>query len=139
MHGTSETAATPEEYIAELEEPRRGQIRRLNDLIRRAAPKLEPHMDMGVIGYGTMQYVYASGREGDCAVISLASNKRSISLYFNSQAPGGGYLAEAYRDRLPGADVGKFCVRFTRLDQGDETALREMVKVASKSKLKPRA
>ncbi len=138
MHGMSDTAATPEEYIAELEEPRRGQIQQLHDLIRHAAPNLEPHIDTGVIGYGTMHYVYASGREGDCAIIGLASNKRSISLYFSTQAPGGGYLAESYKDRLPAADVGKSCVRFTRLDQVDRTVLREMVKAASKSKVDPR-
>ena len=139
MHGTSDTANTPEGYIAELAEPRRGQIQRLHDLIRRAAPRLEPHIDMGMIGYGTMHYVYASGREGDCSVIGLANNKRSISLYFNAQAPGGGYLAEAYKDRLPAADVGKGCVRFTQLDRVDETVLREMVRAASKFKLDPHA
>ena len=91
-----------------------------------------------MIGYGTMHYVYASGREGDCAIIGLASNKRSISMYFSTQAPGGGYLAESYKDRLPAADVGKGCVRFTRLDQVDETVLWEMVEAASRSKLNPR-
>ena len=138
MHGMSDTATTPEQYIAELDEPRRGQIQQLHDLIRRTAPKLEPHIDMGMLGYGRMHYVYASGREGDCPIIGLASNKRYVSLYFNTQAPDGGYLAEAYKKQLPGADVGKGCVRFARLDRVDGSVLREMVKAAARSEHNPR-
>ena len=94
---------------------------------------------MGMIGYGTMHYVYESGREGDCAVIGLANNKRAISLYFNTQGPDGGYLVEGFKDQLPGADVGKGCVRFTKLEKVDTAVLREMVKTASKSSLNPRS
>lgn len=139
MHGMSDTATTPEQYIAELDEPRRGQIQQLHDLIRRTAPKLEPHIDMGMLGYGRMHYVYASGREGDCSVIGLASNKRHISLYFNTQGPDGGYLAESYAEQLPTADVGKGCIRFTRLDRVDGSVLREMVQAAARSGPNPRA
>ena len=139
MHGQSTTATTPQEYIAELEEPRRGQIQQLHDLIRKAAPKLQPHIDMGAIGYGTMHYVYESGREGDCSIIGLANNKRAISLYFSTQGPDGGYLVDSFRDQLPEADVGKGCVRFTKLDKVDLSVLREMVKTASKSTLNPRS
>ncbi len=139
MHGTSTTATTPQEYIAELEEPRREQIQQLHDLIRKAAPKLQPRIDMGMIGYGTMHYVYESGREGDCPIIGLANNKRAISLYFNTQGPDGGYLLDSFRDQLPEADVGKGCVRFTKLDKVDASVLREMVKTASRSTLDPRS
>lgn len=79
MHGQSETAATPEEYIAELDSPRKEQIQQLHDLIRQEAPSLEPHIDMGAIGYGRMHYVYKSGREGDCAIIGLARAAATVS------------------------------------------------------------
>ena len=42
------TAKTPEQYIRQLEEPRRGEVRRLHELIRRTAPKLEPYMESGM-------------------------------------------------------------------------------------------
>ncbi len=86
-----------------------------------------------------MHYRYASGREATAPIIALANNKRSISLYFNTQAPDGGYFAESYRDRLTGADVGKGCVRFTRLDKVDATILREMVESAAASTVNPRS
>jgi hypothetical protein len=76
----SSDAGSPDEYIAGLDEPRRGQIARLHELIRRVVPELEPHMQSGMIGYGTYHYKYASGSEGDWFVVGLASNKRYISL-----------------------------------------------------------
>jgi len=139
MHGQSETATTPEEYIAELDSPRKEQIQQLHDLIREQAPSLEPHIDTGAIGYGRMHYVYKSGREGDCAVIGLASNKRAISLYFSTLGPDGDYLPASFKDRLPRADVGKSCVRFTTLDKVDTDVLKEMVAAATASTLNPRS
>jgi Domain of unknown function (DU1801) len=125
-------ATTPEQYIDDLEEPRRGDIRQLHELIRKTVPKLEPYMEHGMIGYGRFHYRYASGREGDTCTIGLASNKRSIALHLIATDAAGNYLAESYRDRLPKADIGKSCIRFKRLEDVDETVLREMIREAAK-------
>jgi hypothetical protein len=113
------TAATPDEYIAALDEPRRSEVRQLHDLIRRAAPQLEPHIAAGMLAYGHYHYRYASGREGDWFPIGLASQKRYISLYVNAADAQRGYLAESYRSRLPRADIGRSCVRIKRLEDVD--------------------
>jgi hypothetical protein len=129
----SSTAQTPEQYIAQLEEPRRDHIGRLHDLIRTTAPGLEPYMESGMIGYGRYHFRYATGREGDWCLLGLASHKRYVSLYVTAEDGRGGYLVEAYRDRLPKADIGKSCVRFRRLDDLDEEVLREMIREAARS------
>jgi hypothetical protein len=129
----SSTATIPEQYIAQLEEPRREQVGRLHELIRATVPELEPYMESGMIGYGRYHFRYATGREGDWCVLGLASHKRYISLYVTTEDGRGGYLAEGYRDRLPKADIGKSCVRFQRLDDLDQEALRELVREAAKS------
>jgi hypothetical protein len=90
-------------------------------------------MESGMIGYGRYHFRYATGREGDWCLLGLASHKRYISLYVTAEDGKGGYLAEAYRDRLPKADIGKSCVRFTRLDDLDQDVLREMLREAAKS------
>lgn len=69
---------------------------------------------------------YASGREGDWAILGLASNKQAISLYV-SAGDGKRYLAETYADRLGKANVGKSCIRFKRLDDLDRSALVELI------------
>ena len=129
------TAKTPEQYIRQLEEPRRGEVRRLHELIRKAAPKLEPYMESGMIGYGRYHYRSSSGREGEWCLLGLASRKRYISFYVVAEDGKGGYLAESYRDRLPKADIGRSCVRFKRLDDLDEKVLREMIRAAAKHPL----
>lgn len=129
------TAKTPQAYIRGLEEPRRAEVRRLHELIRKTAPKLEPYMESGMIGYGRYHYRSASGREGEWCVLGLASRKRYISFYVVAEDGEGGYLAESYRDRLPKADIGRSCVRFKRLDDLDEKVLREMIRAAAKRPL----
>jgi Domain of unknown function (DU1801) len=118
---------TPDEDIEELEEPRRSQIRQLHELIRATAPQLAPHVQSGMLGYGSYHYVYASGREGDWPILGLASRKRYISLCA-SAAVDGEYVAEQYRDRFPKADIGKSCVRFKRPEDLDLDTLKELIR-----------
>jgi hypothetical protein len=45
-------AATPAEYLAQLEEPRKSEVEALDALIRQTAPKLEPFIQVGILAYG---------------------------------------------------------------------------------------
>ena len=66
---------TPAEYLAvAVDDKRRSDVAALDALIRKNAPKLEPVIMGGLLGYGPFQYRYASGREGDACVLSIASN-----------------------------------------------------------------
>jgi hypothetical protein len=112
-----------------LDEPRRTEIRRLHELIRKTAPQLEPHLASGMLAYGRYQYRPKRGPGGEWMNIALASNKRYISLYIMATDPRGGrYLAETYKDRLPNADIGKSCVRFKRVDDLDQAALTQLIR-----------
>ncbi len=126
------TATTPEEYIAGLEEPRRGDIRELHDLIVSTAPELERRIASGMLAYGSYNYRYASGREGDWFPIALASQKRYISLYVMA-ADGERYVAETFKDRLPEADIGRSCVRFKRLSDVDPAALADLIRAGARA------
>lgn len=130
MQGQPE-AATHDEYIERLGEPRRSDIRALHELIRTTAPQLEPTMEFGMLGYGKYHYRYASGREGDSVVVGLASNKNYISLYVQCTTPEGGYLAETYASRLPGASIGRACIRFKRLSDVDSDVLAQILRTAA--------
>lgn len=120
-------AKTPKEYIEMIEEPRRGEIEALHALIQKTAPKLKPHIQSGMIGYGSYHYVYASGKEGDWPVIALASQKNYISLYVMA-SDGKQYLAEKYKKKLPKANIGRSCVRFKKLEDVDLTILTALIK-----------
>jgi len=87
-------------------------------------------MQFGVMGYGTFHYKYKSGREGDWMRLGIANNKQHISLYCCA-ADERGYVAERYKKRLPKANIGKSCVRFKRLSDLDEEALRDLLAEAA--------
>lgn len=124
--------ATPESYIASLDEPRRTDISRLDALIQRTAPHLAPHVDRGMLGYGRYHYRYATGRQGESSIIAVASRKGGISIYV-SASDGERYLAESYADRLGKVSVGKSCVRMKRLDDVDADALGELIRTAART------
>ncbi len=69
-------ARTHTEYIAQVEPKRRADVRRLHRLVRKVAPELKPTMECGMLGYGTVHYKYASGRQGTWMKIGVASNKQ---------------------------------------------------------------
>jgi len=89
-----------------------------------------------MIGYGTYHYRYASGREGDCAIIGLASNKNYISVYVMGTSEGE-YVAEKNRGLVPKADVGKSCIRFKKLEDIDPAALGKIVKEGARAMKRP--
>lgn len=120
------TAKTPTEYIAHLDEPRKTDIHTLHELIKKTVPKLTPFMQSGMIGYGKYHYKYASGREGDWAIIALASQKNYISLYVCA-SDGKHYLAETYKDTLPHASIGKSCIRFKKLSDIDISVIKTLL------------
>ena len=121
-------ATTPQGYIEALEEPRRSQLMRLHDFIRTTVPELVPFMERpGLIGYGSYHYRYATGREGDSAIIGLSSRKNYISVYATG-GDGHQYVAEMYKEQLPKADIGKSCIRFKRVEDIDLDVLGKILK-----------
>jgi hypothetical protein len=125
------TIETPADYLASLAEPRRSQITELDALIRKTVPSLHPFIYSGMLAYGPYHYVYASGREGDSAIVSLSSRAQYISLYLGV-CDEHGYLAEQAKPLLPKANIGKSCIRFKRLEDIDLTVIRELLKKAEK-------
>ena len=122
---------TPAEYIAAVDDKRRPDIAALDGLIRKHAPKLEPVIMDGMLGYGPFHYRYASGREGDACKLSIASNASYISLYcFAADAKG--YVAERYVNRLGKAKIGKTCVMIKKVADLDEKALVALIEETAK-------
>jgi Domain of unknown function (DU1801) len=125
-------AATPKQYIDQLEEPRRTDVARLHRLIRKTVPELKPFIGAGMLAYGPFHFKYPSGREGDWFRVGVASNKSYISLYACA-ADAKGYVAERYKKQLPRASIGKSCVRFKKLADVDEETLQALLRETAKT------
>ena len=118
---------TPAQYIAALPDGRRAAVQAIHRAIVKAVPKLKPFFIRGMIGYGKFHYKYPSGREGDWAIVGLASQKHHLSLYICC-ADKKGYLAEQNKARLGKVSVGRSCIRFKKLDDLNLPVALELVK-----------
>jgi len=123
--------STPKAYLAALPEARRAEVKRLDAFIRKTVPKLEPFIHSGMLAYGPQRYRTKSGKESDWFKLGIASNATAISLYVCASDERG-YVAERHRAALPGASIGKSCVRFKKFDDLDPKALAKVLKEAEK-------
>ena len=124
--------ATPAAYLASLPASRRADVKALHAAIRRAAPRLKPFMAYAgtILGYGPYYYKYASGREGEGAIVGLSSRAQYISLYVSGHRDGQP-IAEAAKARLGHVSVGKVCIRFKKLADLNLSVAMELVRDAS--------
>jgi hypothetical protein len=121
---------TVNEFLAGVSERNRAEAKRVHALIRKVVPALRPGVMGGMLGYGKFHYRYATGREGDTALLALADRAAGLSLYVNCVS-GERYLAEKYAKRLGKVSVGKSCIRFKKLGDVDEAALAELIREAA--------
>ena len=131
MKGQNTKAKTPEDYIAALAEPRKGEITKIDAFIRKTLPKLEPFILNGMLAYGPLHYKYASGREGDWAKVCVASNKGAISIYACA-CDEKGYVVEQHAKELGKASCGKSCIRFKKFEDLDHAVLKKVLKASEK-------
>jgi hypothetical protein len=125
-------AKTPDEYISKLDEPRRTEVQKIHDFIRKVVPELDPFMISGMIGYGKYHYKSPSGREGDWAIIALSSRVNYISIYACA-VEGDQYVAEKYKSKIPHADIGKSCIRYKKFENIDWDGLEAVLQAAAKA------
>ncbi|MDE0069840.1 MAG: DUF1801 domain-containing protein [Caldilineaceae bacterium] len=114
-------AKTVEEYLSELDEGRREAIAAVRAVILENLPAgYEETMQHGMIAYIVPSSVVAETYNGQPLVyIALASQKRHMSLYLTG-VYGDEATAEWFRERYLATgkrmDMGKSCVRFTKLE-----------------------
>lgn len=130
------SAKTPEDYLSSITEPRQSDMRKIFQFIQKLLPGEKPFILIGMIGFIPFHYKYTSGREGDWAVIALASQKNYISIYICA-TDGKQYVAEKYKNDLKNANIGKSCIRFKKESDIDykilEKIILEGVKAAKKN------
>lgn len=113
-----------EEFIAGLpSERRRRDARTLLDLMQRATGE-EPDLDRRSAGFGTYHYKYASGREGDAAVVGFAPAERAITVYLMD----GIGAHEQQLAKLGPHRTGVGCLYITNLDKVDLGVLERIVR-----------
>jgi hypothetical protein len=125
---TKATEVSVQQFIAGLpDELRRDEARELDALYRRVT-RLEPKMwGPSIIGYGSYDYRYDSGRSGTMCKAGFSPRKAALTLYLVADCGSRQAEAEALLARLGKHSTGKACLYVKRLDQVDAGALEGLV------------
>ncbi len=115
--------------------PRADELRRVDALVREAAPDLDRRLVAAgsgqMLGYGLLPYRPSSATETTLwPLVALAAQKRHLSLYVAAVVDGA-YLAETRAERLGRVSCGRSCVRFASLDRVDAGELATLVRDAA--------
>ena len=82
-----------------------------------------------IIGFGSYHYKYASGREGDWALIGLSPRKQNITIYIMD----GFSKYEKLLSKLGKHKLGKSCLYINKLTDIDTTVLTTLAKRSVKN------
>ena len=125
---TKATEVGVEDFIAGLPDERRRDEARALDAVYRRVTGLEPKMwGPSIVGYGSYDYRYDSGRTGTICKAGFSPRKAALTLYlagdYGLQQPEG----DALFARLGKHSTGKACLYVKRLDQVDLAALEGLI------------
>jgi hypothetical protein len=117
----SSNAATPDEYLAELPDDRRGLVGAVRDTIVANLPDgFVEEMSFGMLSYVIPLDDFPNTYNGQpLGVVALANQKRHVSVYLMGIYADEGerdWFVESWKATGKRLDMGKSCVRFTRLE-----------------------
>jgi hypothetical protein len=128
---TKETKASVTGYIAALpDESKRTDAKTLVKMMQAATGEKPAMWGPSIIGFGSVHYVYESGREGDMPLLGFSPRKPALVLY------GVARTAEAMLPKLGKYTTGKGCLYIKKLADVDVKVLEKMIAFAAKAKAK---
>lgn len=127
---TRPTGVPVEDFLATLDDPTtRADCATLVALLERVTAEPAVMWGPSIIGFGSYHYRYASGREGDAAVVGFAPRVGKLSLYLND---GTDQHVEALA-RLGPHSVTKACLHLKRLAGVDIEVLAAILRASYES------
>lgn len=124
---TRPTNVAAEDFLATLDDPATSDdCRTLVTLLERVTGEPAVMWGPSIIGFGSYHYRYASGREGDAAVVGFSPRVGKLSLYLND---GTDQHAEALT-RLGRHSVTKACLHLKRLADVDTEVLAQVLRAS---------
>ncbi|WP_042221171.1 DUF1801 domain-containing protein [Oceanobacillus manasiensis] len=122
---TKENEASVEEFIEQVENPKkRKDAYRLLEIFSETSGYPPKMWGPSMIGFGSYHYKYETGHEGDAMLVGFSPRKANFSLYFTT----GDTEREALLAKFGKHKSGKSCVYINKLDDVDESVLKELIK-----------
>jgi len=125
---TKATEVGVEVFIAGLPDERRREEARALDAIYRRVTGLEPKMwGPSIIGYGSYDYRYDSGRTGTMCKAGFSPRKAALTLYLVGDYGARQPEANALLTRLGKHSTGKSCLYVKQLGKVDLAVLEGLI------------
>ncbi len=122
---TKPSEVSASDFIAALPDARRREEAEVIDAIHRRVTGLEPKMwGPSIIGYGSYDYKYDSGREGTSCRAGFSPRKAALVLYLAGDEEA---EAEALYAQLGKHSRGKACLYIKKLADVDLAVLERLV------------
>jgi hypothetical protein len=127
---TVENKGSVPRFLKSVADPQRRKDCETVAAMMEATTKAKPAMwGTSIVGFGKQHYKYESGREGDWFTAGFSPRKDSLTLYLT-----GGFRKHGdLLDRLGKYKTGKSCLYIKRLDDVDQTVLKELIARSVKS------
>lgn len=121
---TKANTASVEKFLNGIEdEQRRQDCFRVLQLMK-AATKTEPAMwGASIVGFGRYRYKYESGTKGEWFLMGFSPRKQDLTLYIMS----GLERYSALLKKLGKHKTGRACLYIKRLDDVDESTLKQLI------------
>ena len=117
---TAQTPAGVDEFLATIADPvKRADSVRLVELLTAASGEPAAMWGTSIVGFGSRHYRYASGHEGDTALIGFSPRAAALTLYLSLDLT----EHEAELAALGKHTLGKGCLYVKRLADVDESVL----------------
>ncbi|MDO9370799.1 MAG: DUF1801 domain-containing protein [Sphingopyxis sp.] len=125
---TKATDVTVDDFIAALPDARRREEAPVIDAIHRRVTGHEPKMwGPSIIGYGSYDYVYDSGRSGTMARAGFSPRKAALTLYLMEDYGSRQAEANALFAALGKHKTSKVCLYINKLADVDMAVLEKLV------------
>lgn len=118
-NATDITDVSPLDFLASLSDRRKGHGEILLDIFSRATGEEPVMWGPSMIGYGSLHYRYASGREGNMFVVGFSPRKAKLVLY--GLEP---------RDDLGKFTASKACIYVNKPEDINLEILEDMIRTA---------
>ena len=121
---TQRTRASVTAFLTTIEGPKRADCKRIGKMMRSATGKRAAMWGTSIVGYGSYNYTYASGRSGTFMETGYSPRAQNIAIYI---MPGFKPFAAELK-RLGKHKTGKSCLYIKRLDDVDEDVLADIIR-----------
>ena len=121
---TQKTGESVEDFLNSVEdEQRRADSFKVLEMMRSLSGAAPEMWGPAIVGFGSMPYKYASGREIEWMEIAFSPRKANLTLYLTEGFDG----YEEMLARLGKHKVSKACLYIRRLSDVDEEVLKEII------------